>query len=470
MQTFVTGCSVTDDVYLDVTENSHIRLSQLLSMVDDALRTTLGEQTWWIIAEIRERNDRGDYIYFELAEKSAGSEDLIARVRASVWRREAIAAFRNFEDITGKRPDKGMQVLVRAGVTFHALHGLSLQLYDIDSQHMLGQLELQRRQTIAQLATQPEIRLTDGRFDTPNKRIQLPDVIQNIAVITSQSAAGYQDFSDSLSNNLFGYKFSVRPYFTIVQGDKAAESMRDQLLAVYNDSKDGAPYDAIVLIRGGGAQSDLLPFDQFRLAHALARFPIPVIAGIGHLKNESVADMVVHTSVKTPTQAAEFIIDRNRAFEEEIEAAREMIILKSQTLIAVMNRKIDHYGARINNGAVTLIHTRTRYLERIRETLRSSAVSRVGTSNSMLNEKKLHLALVADKLLYRNKHQLEKLENTFRLLDPLIVLKRGYAIVTKGKQLVSSTKNVNPGDKITLHFADGLASADINDVNPNTNE
>lgn len=439
-------------------------------MVDDALRTTLGEKTWWIIAEIRERNDRGDYIYFELAEKSTGSEDLVARVRASVWRREAIAAFRNFEDITGKRPDKGMQVLVRAGVSFHALHGLSLQLFDIDSQHMLGQLELHRRQTIAQLATQPEIRMVDGRFDTPNKRTPLPDVIQNIAVITSASAAGYQDFSDSLSNNLFGYKFFVKPYFTIVQGEKAAESMREQLLAVYNDTKDDKPYDAVVLIRGGGAQSDLLPFDQFRLAHALARFPIPVIAGIGHLKNESVADMVVHTSVKTPTQAAEFIIDRNRAFEEEIEAAREMIILRTQNLIAVMNRKIDHFGARINNGAVTLIHTRTRQLERIREGLRSSAVARISSSNSILNEKKLHLALVADKLIYRSKHHLEKLENTFRLLDPLIVLKRGYAIVTKGKQLVSSTKDVIAGDNITLHFSDGTASAEINDVKPNSNE
>lgn len=439
-------------------------------MVDDALRTTFGEQTWWIIAEIRERNDRGDYIYFELAEKSAGSEDLVARVRASVWRREAIAAFRNFEDITGKRPDKGMQVLVRAGVSFHPVHGLALQLFDIDSQHMLGQLELQRRQTIAQLATQPGIRLTDGRFDTPNKRSPLPDVLQRIAVITSASAAGYQDFSDSLSNNLFGYKFFIKPYFTIVQGEKAAESMRDQLLAVFNDAKNGKPYDAVVLIRGGGAQSDLLPFDQFRLAHALARFPIPVIAGIGHLKNESVADMVVHTSVKTPTQAAEFIIDRNRAFEEEIEAARELIILKMQNLIAVMNRKIDHFGARINSGAVTLIHTRTRHLERVREALRSSAVSRFSLATSLLNEKKLHLALVADRLLYKSNHHLEKLENTFRLLDPWIVLKRGYAIVTKEKQLVNSAKNINPGDKITLHFADGNASAFITEVKPNSNE
>lgn len=449
---------------------NYIRLSELLTLVDDALRNALSERTWWIIAEIRERNDRGDYIYFELTEKSETSDDLVARVRASVWRREAIAAFRNFEDLTGKRPDKGMQVLVRAGVTFHAVHGLSLQLFDIDSQHMLGQLELQRRQTIAQLAAQQEIRFTDGRFDTPNKRLELPPVVQKVAVITSASAAGYQDFADSLRNNPFGYRFEVKTYFTIVQGEKAAEAMRDQLLAVYNDSKDGTPIDAVVLIRGGGAQSDLLPFDQFRLAHALARFPLPVIAGIGHLKNESVADMVVHTSVKTPTQAAEFLVDHNHAFEEEIEAMRELIILRAKNLLTSLNRKLDHYGARINNGAITLVHTRTRYLERLRDAIRTAALERITSASAALNEKRLVFSARTEKMLYRNNHHLDKIENTIRLLDPMITLKRGYALVTRNEEVISKATSLTAGEKITLHFADGTAGTTVTDINPNTHE
>ncbi|HTF03375.1 MAG TPA: exodeoxyribonuclease VII large subunit, partial [Bacteroidia bacterium] len=254
-----------------MTGNAYIRLSELLSLVDDALRTSLGEKSWWVLAEIKERNDRGEHIYFELAEKSGAGEDIVARIRASVWRREAIAAFRNFEDITGKRADKGMQVLVRASVTFHATYGLSLQLSDIDSQHMLGQLELQRRNTIAQLGAQKDIELIDGRFDTPNKREELPAVIQHIAIITSASAAGYQDFVHTLETNPFGYRFHVRPYFSILQGENAAESMREQLISIYKDFQKGKPTDVVLLVRGGGAQSDLLPFDQFRLAHALAR-------------------------------------------------------------------------------------------------------------------------------------------------------------------------------------------------------
>ncbi len=453
-----------------MTGNSYIRLSELLSLVDDALRTTLGERTWWIIAEIKERNDRGDYIYFELAEKSTGSDDIIAKTRASVWRREAIAAFRNFEDITGKRPDKGMQVLVRAGVTFHPVHGLALQLFDIDSQHMLGQLELQRRQTIAQLAAQPEITLVDGQLDTPNKRIALPEVIQHVAIITSASAAGYQDFTDSLKNNPFGYLFHVRTYFSIVQGDKAAESMREQLLKIYADAKDGQRTDVVILIRGGGAQSDLLPFDQFRFAHALARFPIPVIAGIGHLKNESVSDMVVNTSVKTPTQAAEFLIDHNRAYEEEIEAAREMIILKTRSLIAVLNRKLDHSITRVSSGALSLMHTRTRQLERVRENVRAAATESIHSASNQLQEQKLKLAALSEKRLYTSGHQLDQLENTFRLLDPMIVLKRGYSLVTQNGKVITTTKNISAGDMIRLHLSDGIADAEVKTIKPTPDE
>lgn len=449
--------------------NPYIRLSELLSYVDDALRAALGERTWWIIAEIKERTDRGEYIYFELAEKAENGDDLVARIRASVWRREAIAAFRNFEDLTGKRPEKGMQVLVRAGVNFHPVHGLSLQLFDIDSQHMLGQLELQRRQTIAQLATHADIRFHDGRFDTPNKRAEFPTVVQHVSVITSASAAGYQDFVDSLKNNPFRYRFEVRPYFSLVQGDKAAESMREQLLAVFKDSQDGKPTDVVVLIRGGGAQSDLLPFDQFRLAIALARFPIPVITGIGHLKNESVADMVVHTSVKTPTQAAEFLIDHNRAFEEDIEAAREMIILKSQNLLAVQHRRLDHAATKINSGAVNLVHTRTRYLERIKDNLRAASMQHLSDSASRLNEQRLKLASASEKFIYLQKHHLDKTDDKLKLLDPRRILKRGYTMLLRDGEIVSAAEKLNKGDNVQLLFADGTADAEIKTIKTEEN-
>lgn len=448
----------------------YIRLSELLQLVNDALQVSIGEKTWWIIAEIKERTDRGEYIYFELTEKAETGDDLVARIRASVWRREAIASFRNFEDITGKRPDRGMQVLVRAGIAFHPVHGLSLQLFDIDSQHMLGQLELQRRQTIAQLAAQKGISLHDGVFQTPNKEAELPPVIQNIAVITSASAAGFQDFADTIANNPFGYKFTVRPYFSILQGEKAAESMREQLLKIYSDHEAGQRTDVVVMVRGGGAQSDLLPFDQFRLAHALARFPIPVITGIGHLKNESVADLVVNTAVKTPTQAAEFIIDVNRSFEETIEGLRELITLRGQHMIKNAVRKLDHLSVRISGGTTNLLHLRMNSLARIQENLRHSSVLLLNKSTVKLNEVQYRLSTSPKRITERAGFTLDKLEAQFKLLDPKNILKRGYAIVNRDNQVVRAAKDLNVNENITITLADGTVRAVITDTNTNNNE
>lgn len=430
----------------------------------------MGEKTWWIIAEIKERTDRGEYIYFELTEKAEAGDDLVARVRASVWRREAIAAFRNFEDITGKRPDRGMQVLVRAGIAFHPVHGLSLQLFDIDSQHMLGQLELQRRQTIAQLAAQKGISLQDGVFVTPNKELELPVVIQKIAVITSASAAGYQDFADTLTNNIFGYKFTVRPYFSILQGEKAAESMREQLLKIYSDHQAGLHTDAVVIVRGGGAQSDLLPFDQFRLSHALARFPIPVITGIGHLKNESVADLVVNTALKTPTQAAEFIIDHNRSFEEVIEGLRELITLRGQNLVKNSQRKLDHLSVRISGGTTNLLHVRYNNLLRIQELLRHESAQLLNKAESRLNELQFRLTSVPFRITDRAAFTLDNLEAQIRLLDPRNILKRGFALVSRDHVAVRSVDQIKLQENITVTLADGSMQTTVISINKDSNE
>jgi exodeoxyribonuclease VII large subunit len=453
-----------------VNSNGYIRLSELLQIVNDALQIAVGERSWWIIAEIKERTDRGEYIYFELTEKAEAGEDLVARIRASVWRREAVAAFRNFEDITGKRPEKGMQVLVKAGINFHPVHGLSLQLFDIDSQHMLGQLELQRRQTIANLATQKGIILRDGVFQTPNKEAELPIVIQNISVITSASAAGYQDFTDTIHNNPFGYKFNIRPYFSILQGEKAAESMREQLLKIYSDHESGITTDVVVMVRGGGAQSDLLPFDQFRLAHALARFPIPVITGIGHLKDESVADLVVNTSVKTPTQAAEFIIDHNRSFEESIEGLRELITLRGQMMIKNASRRLDHLSVRISGGTTNLLHLRHNSLVRMQEVLRHSSIQMLNKSANRLNELQLRFRTSPLRITDRASLTLDKLEAQFRLLDPKNILKRGYALISRDQNIIRSVDQISLNETVKVTLADGTLQTLITTITKNDNE
>jgi exodeoxyribonuclease VII large subunit len=441
---------------------AQLRLSELCSLIDDALKIAFNDKAYWILAEIKERNDKGEYIYLELVEKAANGTEIVARVNASVWRREALAAFRNFEDLTGKRPEKGMQVLVKAGVNYHPVYGLSLQLFDIDSQHMLGQLELLRRKTIEQLAAKPGIRLIDNVLHTPNKNLELAPVIQKIAIITSASAAGYQDFLHTLEQNVFGYKFSCATYFSILQGEKAAEQMKEQLLKIFEDSKNKKQFDAVVIIRGGGAQSDLLPFDNFNLSHAVARFPVPVITGIGHLRNETIVDMVAHTATKTPTQAAELIIGHNRSFEEEVMGLRELITLRTNNLLAKHHRKLDHVGAILSGGTMQLLNTSGNQLNRMLEKISSGAQKIALSENQRIGELQRNLPVLSERLLERHRHRLDILTERVKNLSPENVLKRGYAMIVKNEQLIVSAKQINKGDEVKIVMKDGEHLATIN--------
>lgn len=439
---------------------SQLRLSELCALISDTLENAFHDKAYWLLAEIKERNDKGEYIYFELVEKAANSTDIIARINASVWRKEALAAFRNFEDITGKRPEKGMQVLVKAGVNYHPVYGLSLQLFDIDSQHMLGQLELQRRKTIELLAAKPGIRLIDGILHTLNKELELAPVIQRIALITSASAAGYQDFMHTLEQNTFGYKFIIEKYFSILQGENAAEQMKQQLLKIFEDSKI-RKFDAVVFIRGGGAQSDLLPFDQFNLAHAVARFPVPVITGIGHLRNESIVDMVAHTFTKTPTRAAELIIAHNREFEEQVMGMRELITLRTNALLTKNHRRLDHISAILTNGTIQLLHTNSNQLSRLIEKFSSGSAKFIQSENALLDEMKRDLKGLSERYIDRQKHRIDILNERVKNLSPENVLKRGYAMIKKNDQLIVSTKQLKKGDEIKVVMQDGEVNATI---------
>ncbi|HTL82409.1 MAG TPA: exodeoxyribonuclease VII large subunit [Bacteroidia bacterium] len=438
-----------------------LRLSQFCALIDDSLKKTFEGRTWWVLAEIKERNDKGEYIYFELVEKAENGTEIIARINASVWRREAVAAFRNFEDLTGKRPERGMQVLVKAGVNYHPVYGLSLQLFDIDAQHMLGQLEMERRNTIALLSQKPGIRLENGMLLTPNKELELPSVIQHLAIITSASAAGYEDFMHSLTENIFKYRFFCTPFFSVLQGENASESMKEQLLKIFEAMKGGKKFDAVVIIRGGGAQSDLIPFDKFNLAHAVARFPVPVITGIGHLRNESIVDMVANTSTKAPTQAAEFIIDHNRSFEEEVENLRDLLAIRSNALVTKHHRKLDHVGAVLNNGTMQLLHTAQNKLGRMKEKISSSSAKLIQANKQYVGEMQRSFPSITHRLIANDLHNVELISERVKLLSPENVLKRGYAMVMKNNQPVISSKQLKKGEEVELKMKDGTINAQI---------
>ncbi|MCU0434020.1 MAG: exodeoxyribonuclease VII large subunit [Bacteroidia bacterium] len=454
-----------------------LRLSQLQDLVRGALEDAFRGQSWWVLAELEDVTDQGHRIFFTLIEK--GSDNMpSARLSGAVLSPQPIMLFRNFEDITGKfvKDLAGQQVLMRVTVTVHRTAGLRLNVLDIDHHFMLGQLEQQRQETYRQLASKPGVKLVNGRWHTPNKALELPVVIQHIAVITSATAAGYEDFVHKLRGDASGFGFAVEGFFARLQGEGAAESMREQLVAVYERHQQ-CPFDVVVLIRGGGAQSDLLPFDSFTLAWPVAKFPVPVITGIGHQRNESITDTMAHTSLKTPTEAAQFILSHNLAFEAEVNTAYQHIIHRSSSVLAMQRLSLEKTSATLATGIRGLLNRQNNILTRAETLARSGARSLLRNapaeisqlqqrivSGALHSTQNAHHALAQAKnvlaqrapfLLQKQHHQLALLAQRVELLHPANVLKRGYAYVSRHEQIITTAKQVNAGEEITVHFADG---------------
>ena len=270
-------------------------LKELCDWIQEMVENDLPDR-YWVCAEIASMSVRG-HCYMELVEK-AENGILAAKVRATCWNNVYNLLSAYFVQETGQSLHVGLQVMLEVSVEFHAVYGLSLNVWNIDPTYTLGDLAKQRQATIQQLTE-------DGVMDL-QKALQIPSLPRRVAVISSADAAGYGDFCDQLKHNRFGFKFHVQLYPAVVQGDNAARSVVQTLNSIAALEEE---WDVVVIIRGGGATTDMTCFDDYNLASHCAQFPLPIIAGIGHTRDVSVVDMVVHTSVKTPTAAAEWLIE-----------------------------------------------------------------------------------------------------------------------------------------------------------------
>ena len=290
----------------------HIRLSELNKQIQAVIETNFNELQLWVIADITNHSfkEKTNYHYFDLVEKAESSNELLAKISGKSWG-SGSSKIREFERITGQKFSNNINVLVRVKVNYHIVFGLSLDIQDIDTNFTIGVLEQQRQATLASLvANNPDVITRVGdRYITRNARLPLPMIIQRIAVVSSKTSAGNEDFKHTLLNNPYGYKFEIHDYHTVVQNEINAQQFLERLIDVF---KSNIPFDAVVINRGGGSQTDFLIFDNYKIGLAVARFPMPIITGIGHQKNETITDLMAHTQTKTPTKAAEFIITHNR--------------------------------------------------------------------------------------------------------------------------------------------------------------
>ncbi|WP_343706395.1 exodeoxyribonuclease VII large subunit [Flavobacterium sp.] len=462
----------------------YIRLSQLNDQIQDTINARFKGQTYWVVADITNHSFKADkkIHYFELVEKSETGSTITAKMLGKSWGAGALKIL-DFEITTGQRFTNNLHVLVQVSVDYHPLYGLSVNLLDIDSNFMLGILEQQRNATLARLIKENDFIHKEGElYSTLNSRLKLPAVIQRVAVISSSSSAGNEDFRHTMQHNDFGYVFQIDDYHTVVQGDNNAKLFLNKLIEVYNT---GIPYDAIVITRGGGSQSDFLIFDNYNIGRAVAKFPIPVITGIGHQKNVSITDLMAHTHTKTPTKAAEFIIAHNRRFEQHILSLQRTIAMKSQQLFLGYYKELSELKNTISHNARELIVAQKEELmlkkQHISQSSRStlakekhnlllSAQKTLQRPQSIIQQKKSDLEYLKGSLkifttqyLRSRKLQLEDHHKTIKLLSPQNVLKRGYAVIRKNSKIANGAENIQEGEEIEIVLKDAILKSTVNE-------
>ena len=411
-------------------ENAHIN-SLSLSELNEVLKMSIKSaflDVVWVRAEISELHEnRNGHCYLELIEKSPENDAIVAKQKATIWKNTYNMLKPYFEESTGMALAVGMKVLLAVEPTFHSVYGLSLEVCDIDPAFTVGDMAMRRAEIIR--------RLTDEGVVDMNKELEMPIVPQRIAVISSATAAGFGDFCDQLQDNRFGYHFYVKLFAAIMQGERTEQSVITALDQI-NDHIE--MFDAVAIIRGGGATSDLAAFDNYNMALHCAQFPLPIISGIGHQRDDSIVDLVVHTRVKTPTAAAEFLIDCVRQYDERIEnAANEVSELVSE-IMTENEQNLQRCVSRLSSARQQILR---------QENALSGIVFRLDKS--------------AKNAISSAKNALSLIEKSLELSDPKTLLNRGYTLTTKNGKIVKSATELKTGETIETHFADGTTKSKI---------
>ena len=426
----------------DADEIRPLRLSELNNLVRGVLEQTLDE-AYWIVAEVSEmRVAANGHCYLELVEKDAAGIKFIAKARANIWRSTYDLLGPWFEQATGQKLQAGLKVLVRVTATFHEVYGFSLNIIDIDPNYTLGDMERRRREILAQLRE-------DGVL-TLNKELELPRLTKRIAVISAATAAGYGDFCRQLEQS--GFHFATKLFPAAMQGEKVEESVVKALDAVASELED---WDVVVIIRGGGAVSELSCFDSYLLAASVAQFPLPVLTGIGHERDDTVTDCVAHSKFKTPTAVAAFLIERRKEEWDLYSELSERLQAAIDQAISVRKARLNALAARLHLIAVRYASKRGEHIANLEARAELLALQKVKTERSRLLPLQGRLAPAANALISNKKEALKLADRAIALASPERILKMGFSITTSGGRIVRDAATLKAGDRLATQFADG---------------
>ena len=423
-------------------------LYELNGLVRQTLELTLDEE-YWVQAEIAElRVNR--HCYMELVQKEARGGGIVAKARAQVWANRWAFIKPMFEQVTGQTLAAGMQVMLKVEVTFHELYGYSLNVTDIDPTYTLGDLARHRQEILRQLA--------EEGIDTMNKELPLPRLLQRIAVISSASAAGYGDFCNQLNNNQRGLAFRTELFQAVMQGNEVENSVVDALNRIAARLDE---WDVVVIIRGGGATSDLQGFDSLLLAENVAQFPLPIITGIGHERDDTVIDLIAHTRVKTPTAAAEFLIHHQ---EQELDTLEDLsarltdhisqLLYDETTRLKMLAGKIPMLFSTVKAREEVRLH-------RLSASMANSSVQHLEQAKGRVELMNQQLSLYTSALLQGEMKRIELMESKLQSAHPNRILQLGFSITRVGGKALKDVDEVKDGDEIETTLASGTFKSTI---------
>lgn len=424
-----------------------LTLYELNSLVVELIDKVM-PSSYWVEAEIADARESKGHLYLELIERDESTNIPIARASAKCWRSSWLMIGPHFERVAGVKLRAGLQIMIQVHAQFHAQYGFSWIIDDINPEYTMGSMARKRNEIIAQLKS-------EGVFEL-QRELCLPLFAQRIAVISSASAAGYGDFCNQLQHNEYGFRFQMQLFQAFMQGEQVEQSIVAALNLISTKEDD---FDCVVIIRGGGATADLSGFDTLVLAENVANFPLPVITGIGHERDESILDMVAHTRVKTPTAAAAFLIDHLAATLNRIEQAQISI-----------QRMVEH---RIQHEKLHLQQLSTHIpilfsMVKNRENARLDDYWHALLQRVMLHlqQSKMRVELLSNKVipattnkLMAEQHKLQLLEQRVDGVNPERMLRLGYSLTYKNGYVLRNVNEVKAGDEITTRLEGGIITS-----------
>ena len=427
---------------------NHLSLYELNSLVRDVISMSLPD-SYWVEAELSEaREGYGGHCYMELIEKDEHSNTPIAKAHASCWRTRWMLLKPQFERVTGQRIHAGMKVLLKVHAKFHENYGFSWIVDDIDPTYTMGDMARKRMEIIQTLKE-------EGVFDL-QKELKLPMFCQRIAVISSATAAGYGDFCNQLADNGYGLQFTTALFAATMQGEGVEQSI---ISALNRINEEWENWDCVVIIRGGGATSDLSGFDTLALAENVANFPLPIITGIGHERDESVLDMISFQRVKTPTAAAAFLVDHLTEVYARIEDAQEAIVNYVKRRLQVERMKFERLSTQIPTLFSLVKVRQSNRLDQLLNRLKVKAERIPADGLHRLEMLEARLKEPVARKLERELHRIDMLSQRAIAQDPERLLSRGYSITLKDGKSIKDASQLKAGDEIETRFAKGVAKA-----------